>query len=162
MCTLQRTYVLVMTSQSISSALSPQSSWLSQTQSFEMQTVHGNSSSAHLSATKNEKKQQQRQQQNQWVCGELVYYYCGHVTAPTFKCYKEWKNNNNNNNNNKKQWVCGELVYDYCGHATAPSRPPPPPPAPHPTMRDRPHHRGLRLLLFSNSNVDSFPPLPIW
>ena len=33
-----------------------------------MQTVtHGNSSSAHLSATKNEKKKQ-------WVRGELVYY----------------------------------------------------------------------------------------
>ena len=81
MCTWQATYVLVMTSQSISSALSPQSSWLSQTQSFEMQTVtHGNSSSAHLSATKNEKK---KTTTKQWVCEELVYYYCGHVTAPS-------------------------------------------------------------------------------
>ena len=61
-----------MTSQSISSALSPQSSWLSQTQSFAMQTTaHLNSSFAHLSATKNEKKKNNEYVGN-WFITELT------------------------------------------------------------------------------------------
>ena len=98
----------------------------------------------------------------QWVCGVLVYYYYGNVTAPTFKCYKEWKKQQQQQQQKTmSMWGIGLLLLRARNCPFTPTTHPPPPPH-QPTMRDRPHHRGLRLLLFSNSNVDSFPSLPIW